>query len=175
MNYKNVKYCTDCGHLLKEVYLEGEGMVPYCPSCKEHRFPIFNTAVSMIVYNEDSSKILLIKQYNRPHHILVAGYVNKGEDAEDALARELMEEVGLSVVEYRFNRSHYFARSNTLLLNFVVRTAGKVQITKEVDSFEWFSVEEAKCAVKNPSLARAFLLGHLTGEFSFPNENRIER
>ena len=54
----------------------------------------------------------------RDSYILVAGYVNKGEDAEDAVIREIREEMDLKVLECHFNRSHYFAPSNTLMLNF---------------------------------------------------------
>ena len=82
-----MRYCMHCGHKLDEKYLMGEGMVPYCPSCAEFRFPVYNTAVSMIVMNKELDKVLLIKQYGRDSYILVAGYVNKGEDAEDAAAR----------------------------------------------------------------------------------------
>ena len=81
-------------------------MVPYCDHCGQYRFPVFNTAVSMIVTNEDQSKIILIRQYGKPHYILVAGYVNKGEDAEDAAVREVKEEMGLDVIKARFNHSH---------------------------------------------------------------------
>ena len=80
-----------CGCKLDEKYLMGEGMVPYCPQCQEFRFPVYNTAVSMIVMNKELDKVLLIKQYGRDSYILVAGYVNKGEDAEDAVKREVGE------------------------------------------------------------------------------------
>ena len=34
--------------------------------------------------------------------------------------REVREEIGLEAREVRFNHSHYFAPSNTLMLNFTV-------------------------------------------------------
>ena len=70
-----MKYCMACGTKLVAKYLDGEGEIPYCETCGEFRFPVFNTAVSMIVMNEDKTKIVLIKQYGRPHYILVAGYI----------------------------------------------------------------------------------------------------
>ena len=94
MDQKNMEYCMFCGTKLKDMELEGEGMIPFCGKCGEYRFPVFRTAVSMIVINKDKDRILLIKQYGRDRYILVAGYVNKGEDAEDAVCRELREEMG---------------------------------------------------------------------------------
>lgn len=51
-----MRYCYECGAQLTEKYLEREGMVPYCPQCKQFRFPIFNTAVSMEVLSPTESK-----------------------------------------------------------------------------------------------------------------------
>ena len=84
-------YCTECGTLLVEKELEGEGLVPYCEKCGQYRFPLYNVAVSMIVIDESTGKILLIQQYGRPVYILVAGYVNRGERIEDAAVREIFE------------------------------------------------------------------------------------
>jgi NAD+ diphosphatase len=137
-----MRYCMHCGHKLDEKYLMGEGMVPYCPNCEEFRFPVYNTAVSMIVMNKELDRVLLIKQYGRDSYILVAGYVNKGEDAEDAVSREIKEEMGLKVLECHFNRSHYFAPSNTLMLNFTAIVEEQdADPNTEIDAYKWFSIE----------------------------------
>ena len=73
------KHCYECGAELTEKELEGEGIVPYCPQCQQYRFPMYNVAVSMVVTDEETGKILLIQQYGKPTYILVAGYVNRGE------------------------------------------------------------------------------------------------
>ena len=91
------KYCQECGTALTEKYLENEGMIPFCPKCNQYRFPMYNVAVSMIVVNKMTGKILLIKQYGRPFFILVAGYVNRTESLEHAAIREIKEETGLSI------------------------------------------------------------------------------
>ena len=59
---ESMNYCVQCGTKLIEKELVGEGMVPYCTSCQEFRFPYFNVAVSMIVKNPAEDKILLIQQ-----------------------------------------------------------------------------------------------------------------
>ncbi len=53
------------------------------------RFPTFSSAISAIVLNPDKNKVLLIQQYERKDNILVAGYINKGENAEQTLVREI--------------------------------------------------------------------------------------
>ena len=159
-----MKYCMVCGTKLITKHLEGEGEIPFCTSCGQFRFPVFNTAVSMIVMNEERTKIILIRQYGRPDYILVAGYINKGEDAEDAAVREVKEELGLDVTGVHFNRSHYFASSNTLMLNFTVTVDGEMPTpNREIDSYAWFTPEEAREMIKAGSLAKRFLIGFLDG------------
>lgn len=163
-----MNYCMQCGTRLQlKEHPEG-GLVPYCESCSAFRHPVFSTAVSMIVMNPERTKMILIRQYGRPHYILVAGYVNQGEDAEDAAAREVREEIGLEVRNIHFNHSHYFAPSNTLMLNFTVTVDNQdAHPNNEVDAWKWFSVEEAQKNIKPDSLAQAFLNGFLTGEYHF--------
>lgn len=168
MSVPKMKYCMACGAELTEKYLDSEGKnIPYCPACQEFRFPVFNTAVSMIVMNESMDKILLIKQYGRDSFILVAGYVNQGEDAEEACRREVMEEMGLTVKTMHFNRSHFFRPSNTLMLNFTVTVEGNPNPDWEIDSYQIFSREDARKNIRRPSLAQEFLDGYLDGEYHF--------
>ncbi len=165
----DMNYCMHCGTKLRIREHPEEGPVPYCDTCAEYRYPVFNTAVSMIVMNPAGTRVILIRQYGKPHYVLVAGYVNKGEDAEDAAAREVKEEIGLSARDIRFNHSRYYSRSNTLMLNFTV-TVDDVDAHPnwEVDAWNWFSVEEARRQIRPGSLAAAFLNGYFDREYHFP-------
>ena len=166
----NMNYCMECGTRLVLREHGEEGTVPYCEHCGAFRYPVFNTAVSLLVLDEQEEHILLIRQYGRPHFILVAGYVNRGEDAEDAARRELREEVGLEALSVRFNRSRYFPPSNTLMLNFTVTVpTPEVRANREVDAWQWFPLQEAREAIKPGSLAKAFLTGWLDGAYAFPD------
>lgn len=158
-------YCTECGTLLVEKELEGEGLVPYCEKCDQYRFPLYNVAVSMIVIDESTSKILLIQQYGRPVYILVAGYVNRGERIEDAAVREIKEETGMTASRVHFNRTSFFEKSNTLMCNFTafVKDASELNPNKEIDSYKWFDPDEARKNILPDSLASKFLNAYLDG------------
>ncbi len=163
----DMNYCMHCGTRLHMKEARGEGEVPFCDTCGEFRFPVFSTAVSMLVVNEDESKIILIEQYGKPFHMLCAGYVSKGEDAEDAAVREIKEELGLTVRKLRFNRSHYFAPSNTLMLNFTaIVKEEEAHPNWEIDSWRWYTIDEAR-NVKLGSLAAAFFRGYFDGVYEF--------
>ena len=51
-------------------------------------------------------------------HILLAGYVSQGKNAEATVAREIDEELGLKVKSLTFNATKYYERSNSLMINF---------------------------------------------------------
>ena len=138
-------------------------MIPFCPACGQFRYPQYNVAVSMIVVNEATDEILLIQQYGRPFYILVAGYVAKGESLEDAAARELKEETGMTLERLKFNRTRFFEPSDTLMCNFTVfvKDARELDPNYEIDSFRWFSREEARKNIKPGSLAEYFLDSYL--------------
>ncbi len=171
MGTQHMNYCMECGAKLTMKPLKGEGEVPYCERCKTFIFPIFSTACSMIVMNPAQDKILLIKQYGRADYILVAGYVSKGEDAETAALREIREELGVEAAAIRFNRTHYFGPSNTLMINFrVLLPSEEIHPNEEIDDWQWFSLPEARKMVRPDSLARDFLEGMLDGAYRFHDD-----
>ncbi|MBR3488295.1 MAG: NUDIX domain-containing protein [Bacteroidales bacterium] len=157
------KHCFECGTELIEQKLEGEGIVPYCPQCQQFRFPMYNVAVSMIVINEQTGEILLIKQYGRPSFILVAGYVNRGEQVEHAVCREIKEEAGMTASHIKFNRTSFFEPSNTLMCNFTayVKDSSELSPNSEIDSYQWFNPEDARLNIRPNSLAAQFLNAYL--------------
>lgn len=158
-----MSYCQNCGTLLISKELEHEGVVPYCPTCEEYRFPMYNVAVSMIVINEQNGKTLLIKQYGKDFYRLVAGYVNRTETLEHAVYRELKEETGMTADHIRFNRTQFFEPSNTLMCNFTafVQDDSELNTNYEIDSCKWFTLEEARENINAGILAGRFLNAYL--------------
>ena len=150
-------FCIKCGTKLIEKYLEHEGNVPFCQNCNEYRFKQFNVAVSMVVLNKEMNKTLFIEQYNRPIKVLVAGYINSGETAEEAVRRELFEEVGLNVISMKFQISRFHKKTNTLMLNYVVVVEDLMVLKNfEVDRFDWYDLDEAYRLTNVGSLAKEF-------------------
>lgn len=146
--------CYECGTKLEIKELLHEGLIPYCPKCREFRFPIFSSAVNIVILNKEQTKTLFVKQYGIDNYRLVAGYINKGENAEEALIRELNEELGVKPLEFHFQRTIYYEKSNTLMINYyALLDSEEVYPNYEIDSYKWFDLEEGIDAIKNASLA----------------------
>ena len=152
-----MKFCEECGTKLEPKYLDGEGMIDYCSNCQKFVFKKYSVAVILIVISVKTKKVLLIKQYNKDKFILIAGYINQGESAEEALVRELKEEVSLIPISWTFKKTKYFEKSNTLMLNYVVYVNEDiVNVNHEVDYFEWFDLEAALNVFDKTTLAYEF-------------------
>lgn len=151
-------YCIKCGHELIEKKCDFDGMIPYCPNCQEFCFPMFNSAISAIVLNPTRDKILLIQQYGSQENILIAGYINKGENAKEALSREIKEETDLDIVSFEYNDNEYYKKTNTLIHNYTVVVDSEVFHTNhEIDYAKWYPLAEALEKIKPHSLAKSFL------------------
>ena len=140
--YDRSRFCGRCGKPNK--HSDQERMV-YCEDCRNFNYPkICPVVIVAIIRNE---KILLTR-YADPtrggHYSLVAGFVEIGESIEEALHREVMEEVGLHVKNLRFYRSQPWAFSNSVISGFFCELDGDKHVT--VDHLE---LETAKWATRD--------------------------
>lgn len=119
-----------------------------CPACSNIIYP--KIAPVVIVAITDGDRLLLTKYaagYAR--YALVAGFVEIGETLEDAVRREVMEEVGLKVKNIRYFKSQPWAFSGSLLSGFVCDVDGDNRITvdqKELSEAVWLHRTEIPVA-----------------------------
>ena len=155
-------FCQFCGTKLTYKKLNDEGMIPYCEYCGEYRFPLYAVAVSMIIVNKDQSKVLFVKQYGVDAYRFVAGYINKGEDAEEAVVREMKEEIGIEPIEVKPLMTRYYEKSETLMINFLAIVDDmNIKPNIEIDSYQWFGIEEAQKETNVGALVKEFFDNYL--------------
>ncbi len=153
-----LNYCPVCGEKLSLRPHPTEPPTLWCSHCSDWCFPLFSAAVSVILLDKSGERMLLIRQYGEPDPVLVAGYVDKGETAEAAVLREIREELGMTALSPRFLGSHYYAPSETLMLNFLaVAAEDEARPNAEVDGWEWVPAKEARSLVKPGGLAEVLL------------------
>lgn len=151
-------FCPVCGERLQHREHPTDGLTLYCARCGDYRFPLFSAAISAVVVDRTGENMLLIRQYGEEDPVLVAGYVDKGETAEQAVVREIREELGMTACELRFIRSHYYEPSETLMLNYTVTVPEtEARPNQEVDGWFWVPVAEAGSLVRPGGLAEKLL------------------
>ena len=97
---------------------------------------------------------------------LVSGYMQPGETAEEAAAREIGEELGLTTTELRFVSTYWFEKKDMLMIGFIARVSrGSFRLSAEVDGAEWVPASEALAMVHPPgSGSYALVSGFLEEE-----------
>lgn len=155
--YRDNRFCGRCGQKLEHDHVE---RMMRCRACGNMIFPKIAPAVIVGVIN--GNKILLTKYNGRVYkkYALIAGFTEIGETAEETVAREVMEEVGLKVKNIRYYKSQPWGTDCNLLLGFFCDLDGDDTVTideDELSTAEWFEREEMPVDDDGFSLTREMM------------------
>ena len=104
----------------------------------------------MLVY-DGGDNCVLGRQASWPprRYSTLAGFVEPGESAEQAVAREVAEEAGLAVTDVRYRSSQPWPFPASLMLGFTARALGRAITveTSELEDARWFRRSELAEAV----------------------------
>jgi NAD+ diphosphatase len=141
-------HCPRCGAVTVP---EQAGHSRRCPVDGSEHFPRLDPAVIMLVTDPDD-RCLLARNAQWPERrvSILAGFVEPGESAEQAVAREVLEETGISVVGVRYVGSQPWPMPHSLMLGFRARATGSLEIvvdSEEIAEAHWFSRDELRASV----------------------------
>ncbi|MGY1824887.1 NAD(+) diphosphatase [Blastococcus sp. SYSU DS0541] len=118
------------------------------PSTGTEFFPRVDPAVIMLVH-DGGDRVVLGRQATWPpgRFSILAGFVEPGESAEAAVAREVEEEVGLRVTDVRYVASQPWPFPQSLMLGFVARADADQPLRldpHEIEEARWFTRDELR-------------------------------
>jgi NAD+ diphosphatase len=128
--------------------IEKAGWVQRDPETGAEIFPRTDPAVIMLVH-DGGDRCVLGRQAVWPpgRFSILAGFVEPGESAEGAVAREVGEEVGLRVTDVRYVASQPWPFPQSLMLGFTARVDGDPTLRIDEDEIEearWFTRDELR-------------------------------
>ncbi len=134
--------CARCG---EPTEVAEAGHVRRCPSCQAMHFPRTDPAVIMLV-TDDHDRALLGHQpsWKEGRYSTLAGFVEPGESLEDAVRREVHEEVGVTLADVTYAGSQPWPFPSSLMLGFFARAATtEIEVDgREMSDARWFTREE---------------------------------
>jgi NAD+ diphosphatase len=141
---KIFRFCPRCGSARFEV--SGNRSLK-CADCGFHLYINSATAVAALIFNR-KGKLLVTRRAIEPDFgkiDLPGGFVDPGETAEEALKRELFEELGVTVKNMRYLTSgsnEYLYSGMTVFttdLLFLVETVSleNIHAQDDISGFEW--------------------------------------
>jgi NAD+ diphosphatase len=128
--------------------VEQAGWVQRDPTDGTVFFPRTDPAVIMLVH-DGGDRLVLGRQAAWPpgRFSILAGFVEPGESAEAAVAREVAEEVGLMVTDVRYVGSQPWPFPQSLMLGFVARVEGSDELVvdrTEIEEAHWFTRDQLR-------------------------------
>jgi NAD+ diphosphatase len=146
--HETFTHCPRCGSPTDPI---SSGHARKCPVDASEHFPRVDPAMIVLVTDPDD-RCLLARNALWPEHrvSILAGFVEAGESAEQAVAREVHEETGITVRTVRYLGSQPWPMPQSLMLGFRAEAAGSQDIrvdAEEIAEAHWFSRAELAAAV----------------------------
>lgn len=138
---------------------------------QETLWPATDPAVIALVHNGvpgEGGRCLLAHNINwtspggLPRYSCLAGFVEPGESAEQAVAREISEEVGVSISDVKYVASQPWPFPKSLMLGFTARAEPEAPLVldpTEISKARWFTRAEVRAALSGRSEVCAVPLG----------------
>jgi NAD+ diphosphatase len=173
--HRRHRYCSASGHLTD---LAEGGLTRVCPSCGAEHHPRTDPVVIMLV-TDGTERLLLGRQATWPtgRYSALAGFVEPGESLEEAVAREVLEEAGVTVGTVDYISSQPWPFPASLMLGFsAAYESGEASIgDEELQDVRWFTRAEIELAAAEPDSDNWAGPGDPGGPLALPPKLAIAR
>jgi NAD+ diphosphatase len=147
------RFCGLCGAPTRS---EEAGHLRRCTNerCGVSHFPRTDPAVIMLIHDGGERCILGRQKIWPPGmHSVLAGFVEPGESLEEAVAREVKEEVGLDVAEVVYHSSQPWPFPSSIMLGFWAKAVhDRLSVDPhELESARWYTRSEMLASPEDES------------------------
>ncbi|HRH17621.1 MAG TPA: NUDIX domain-containing protein [Aquabacterium sp.] len=137
-------FCPQCASPLHERF-EGEATRQACPDhdCAFVHWDNPVPVVAAVVEHEGRIILARNKAWAVPFFALITGFLEKSDPSpEEAIAREVQEELGLQATATHFIGHYRFERQNQIILAYHVPATGQIVLGDELADYK--AIEPAK-------------------------------
>jgi NAD+ diphosphatase len=153
---RTTRYCGYCGMGT----IRSSGMIAKeCPCCELLIFPRISPAVIVLVERDNRVLLARVKRFTSELYSVLAGFVEPGETLEEAVQREIEEEVGIRVKNIRYFGSQPWPFPDSLMIGFTAEyESGAIKIDEaEIVNAGWFDPERLPIIPGKISIARKLI------------------
>ena len=152
---KNTKFCGVCGAPMR---MDTE-ISKKCTECGKEIWPQLATAVIVLIHRGDEVLLVRAKNFRTDFYGLVAGFVETGETLEEAVAREALEETGVTITNIRYFGSQPWPYPCGLMVGFNADyVSGDIHLQRsEIAKGGWFRKDHLPTIPEKLSIARQLL------------------
>lgn len=154
------RFCGRCG---EKTTLADNERAFVCPACRLMAFPRLAPAIiTLVTRGEGDDEEALLAQganFGVPMYSCLAGFVEPGENLEQAVRREVEEEVGIKVDAVRYVASQPWPFPHSLMLGFTARwVSGDLRLDEaEIADARWCRRDDLPMIPPAISIARRLI------------------
>lgn len=153
---KEHKFCGHCGKLTEISTVE---TAKVCSSCKARFYPRIMPAVIIAITKGDELLLAHNFKFSDGLYSLIAGFVEAGESLEEAVAREIYEEIQIKVKNIKYFDSQSWPFPQSLMLGFTAEhESGEIVVDgKEIADARWFKRDDMPLLPSKGSISRRLI------------------
>lgn len=149
------RFCGRCGAAMAH-HADPNERAFVCPKCGYTAYPKLSPAVIALVSRGDEILLQRNAHYRSAHWSLVAGFVDPGENLEEAVRREIGEEASIEVKDLRYVTSQTWPFPSNIMIGFRAEYASG-ELTPDGDEViesGWFKRGNLPTVPRKGSIAR---------------------
>jgi NAD+ diphosphatase len=150
------QFCGRCGAPLRAKAAE---RAKECPKCGLLHFPRLAPAIIVLVERGNELLLARSRHFMPGMYSVLAGFVEPGESLEEAVLREVTEEVGISIKDIKYFGSQPWPFPHSLMIGFTAAYAGgKISLDEsEIEDAGWFTADNLPRIPGKISIARKLI------------------
>jgi NAD+ diphosphatase len=154
--HKEHQFCGKCGTPMENRERE---LAKICPVCNFISFPRLSPAVIMSIIRGDQILLARSPHFSPGMYSTLAGFVEPGETLEEAVQREVREEVNIRISNISYVASQPWPFPHSIMIGFsAVYAAGEIEIDNyEIEDAKWFSMQDLPSLPSKITIARLLI------------------
>ena len=154
--YISHRFCGRCG---TKTQLDEKDMMLKCPSCGQVHYPRIAPAIIVAIRKDDELLMAKHSYHDNIRYALIAGFVEPGESIEEAVHREVLEEVGIKIKNLRYFGSQPWPYPCGIMVGFNADyESGEIHLQEEeIAKGAWFKADNLPTIPEKLSIARMLL------------------
>jgi len=150
------RFCPQCGG---RTHLNHRDMAMQCQDCRTLHYPRIFPCIIVAVRKENQILLAQHPKHKSGMYTVIAGFLEVGETLEQCVAREVLEETGITVSNIRYFGSQPWAFPSSMMMAFLADYAGgdvRPDYT-ELSDAQWFGTQELPPVAPKGTIARALI------------------
>jgi len=155
-------FCSICGN--QNSFNKKEGAFE-CSCNAAPKYPTISPCIITLIYDEDNILLGRSKFFPPNMYSTLAGFIEAGENAEEALIREVKEEVNVEIANIKYFSSQSWPFPAQLMLGYFCQyKKGEIILNDdELEDARWFNIKELPIIPPDASISGQLIRSYIEG------------